>query len=72
MDEKEATNEMNLKQIVVFAILMENNDGIIGKHPSYILEKFRNASCLDHPELLLDNKNFANIYAGVICGVFKN
>ena len=26
--------------IVAFAILMENNDGIIGKSPDYILEKF--------------------------------
>lgn len=29
-----------LKNIVAFCILMENNDGILGKSPDYIMEKF--------------------------------
>jgi hypothetical protein len=30
-----------LENIVVFAILMQSNGGIIDKSPAYILEKFR-------------------------------
>lgn len=29
-----------LKNLIVFCILMENNDGILGKSPDYIIEKF--------------------------------
>jgi len=38
----------NLLKAVCFAILMENNDGIMSKSPSYILEKFQSAC----PEIL--------------------
>jgi len=34
-----------LLNIVAFCALMENNDGIIGKSPDYIIEKF-NRYCL--------------------------
>ena len=33
-------NKTHLKNIVAFCALMENNDGILGKSPSYIMEKF--------------------------------
>lgn len=33
-----------VKNLVVFSILMQNNDGIISKHPHYLLEKFE--SCM--------------------------
>jgi len=30
-----------IKNIIAFCILMENNDGILGKSPDYVLEKFK-------------------------------
>ena len=48
---------MNLKQAVVFSILMENNEGIIGKAPSYIEEKLNSCEELGEPEVLLDSNN---------------
>jgi len=50
---------MKLKQAVVFAILMENNEGIKVKAPSYILEKLEMCEKMEHPERLLDSGNFA-------------
>lgn len=50
---------MNLKQAVTFAILMENNDGILGKAPSYVLEKFELCRLSTEPETLLDSQNTA-------------
>jgi len=50
---------MNLRQAVVFSILMENGLGIEGKAPSYILKKLKSASSLEIPETLLDHKNLA-------------
>lgn len=49
--------DARLDQIVCFAILMENHGGILGKAPSYVMEKF--AACLssDCPETLLDVRN---------------
>jgi len=48
---------MELKQAVVFAILMEGNDGIMGKAPSYIMEKLDTTSQLNTPEAILDSNN---------------
>jgi len=48
---------MNLRQAIVFAILMENRDGIIGKAPSYIEEKLSSCENLNEPEVLLDTQN---------------
>ena len=48
---------MNLKQAVVFAILMENHEGIRGKHPNYIIEKLKICGKLEYPERLLDLSN---------------
>ena len=50
---------MTLHQAVVFAILMENNNGILEKAPSYILEKLEACSTTNEPEALLDYKNIA-------------
>ena len=33
-------NEMTLEQLVTFCILMENHEGIVGKAPSYLFEKW--------------------------------
>jgi len=52
---------MKLKQAVVFAILMENNDGIRSKHPNYVLEKLEACEQMDHPECLLDDVNLAKL-----------
>jgi len=45
--------------LVAFAILMENNDGIIGKSPSYIHEKYEFCMKMEHPDNLLDSTNKA-------------
>ena len=50
---------IKLKQLVVFAILMENNNGILEKSPSYILEKYDTTYGNLMPEQLLDQKNLA-------------
>ena len=39
-----------LLNIVAFCILMENNDGIKGKSPDYIMEKFKRYIESDNPE----------------------
>jgi len=43
--------------LVAFSILMENNDGILGKSPDYIQEKYEMCMKLGHPESLLDSSN---------------
>lgn len=50
---------MTIRQALVFAILMENNDGVLGKAPSYMEEKLNSAGSLDEPECLLDSQNLA-------------
>ncbi len=47
--------------LVAFSILMENNDGILGKSPDYIQEKYEMCMKLGHPESLLDLSNIASI-----------
>ena len=49
----------NIKRLAAFGVLMENGQGIVGKSPSYILEKFElcmGVSVHDLPGLL-DNNN---------------
>ena len=46
---KELTRKQ-LINIVAFCALMENNEGIIGKSPSYIAEKFRRYCLSDSAE----------------------
>lgn len=48
---------MNLRQLVVFAILMEQHEGILGKHRSYIFEKFEFCKGFNIPERILDDEN---------------
>lgn len=56
---------MNLRQLVVFSILMENNEGIVGKHQNYIFEKFELCRGFNIPERILDTNNMTkfNAYA---------
>jgi hypothetical protein len=57
--EEQVTMIVNIPidRLVIFSIIMENGDGIIGKSPDYILEKFASASTAFNPEGLLDEKN---------------
>lgn len=48
---------MNLKQAVIFAILMEGDGGILNKSPKYIKEKISVVKNLEEPEILLDFDN---------------
>ncbi|MCD6194298.1 MAG: hypothetical protein J7L26_12675 [Candidatus Aminicenantes bacterium] len=48
---------MNLKQAVAFAILMEQNGGILNKAPIYVLEKLEVLENHNCPEALLDSDN---------------
>lgn len=50
---------MKVNQLVVFAILMENNGGILDKSPCYIMEKAE--FCMNDPDPtgLLDRGNYA-------------
>lgn len=51
---------LNVRQAVVFAILMQSGDGIMSKHPSYVLEKVRLVEDMSTPELVgLDANNKA-------------
>lgn len=43
--------------LVAFSILMENNDGILGKSPGYIHEKYEFCTKMAHPESMLDSTN---------------
>lgn len=48
-----------IKRLVVFSILMENNEGIKFKSPSYIIEKYHSSMKVPYPESLLDRGNKA-------------
>lgn len=50
---------VRLKQLVVFAILMENGEGVVDKSPDYIEEKHVVALMTNEPETLLDPSNRA-------------
>jgi len=45
--------------LVAFSILMENNDGILGKSPKYMMEKYDYCTKMEHPESMLDSVNAA-------------
>lgn len=49
----------NLRQLVGFAILMQQNDGILNRHPCYVYEKFLDCCRTGIPESLLDRPNMA-------------
>lgn len=44
------------KQLVVFSIMMQKGNGIIGKAPSYIKEKMKQAVENETPERYLDKE----------------
>ena len=53
---------MKVEQLVAFAILMGANDGIMGKSPDYILEKFEACTQFSSEPFLralLDRQNVA-------------
>ena len=55
---------MELKQAVVFAILMEDGKGIIDKGPGQIMEKIRSCEAAGERKYLrclLDTNNFAKL-----------
>ena len=54
---------MTIEQAVVFVILMENDDGILGKAPIYIREKLDAAQSFENPEILLDQNNYSKFIA---------
>ncbi len=53
---------MNLRQAVVFGILMQNNSGVSGKSPKYIMEKAELCSIANIPETILDAPNRGAFY----------
>lgn len=46
-----------IDQLVCFAILMQNREGIISKAPDYVMEKYYACIGTPEPEGLLDPKN---------------
>lgn len=48
---------LDIRRAVVFAILMNNHEGILGKAPSYVEEKWRAVHEHSEPEALLDHVN---------------
>lgn len=48
-----------IDKAVVFAILMENNRGIIDKSPTYVLEKWDLVKNMSSPENILDVENLS-------------
>ena len=59
-------NKVTIDQIVTFAILMENDEGIMGKAPSYIRKKFNSCTCTANPnylEAILNCSNKAKLQA---------
>ena len=55
----ETGNSSTLERLVIFAILMENDEGILEKSPEYIEEKFNNAMNVPYPLEMLDMMNKA-------------
>ena len=51
---------MKVEQLVVFAIIMENGRGIVGKSPDYIFEKWRFINSTTEEEFLTGKLNMAN------------
>lgn len=52
--------KLELQQLVAFCILMQGNDGILGKAPSYLAEKYYMCTKIDTEPIirqLLDSNN---------------
>jgi hypothetical protein len=54
--------EPTLEQLVAFCVLMENGDGIVGKSPGYIFEKFRAVQRRESRSLLMGLLDSHNQY----------
>ena len=54
----------NIKNVIAFCILMENDKGILGKSFDYIVEKFERLieNEISNPENLLDASNQKKFY----------
>lgn len=50
---------MKFKNVIAFAILMENDQGILSKSSEYVKEKFNRTIVEEHedPKLMLDAEN---------------
>lgn len=60
------TEHVTLAQMVAFAILMENNEGIINKSPLYVKEKFDECMMATNPrhlKVIMDSSNRAKFDA---------
>lgn len=53
---------MNLRQAVVFAILMEIHGGILAKSPDYVMEKLGDVALMKEPEGILDSTGLSEFY----------
>lgn len=51
------TEEDQVKRLVIFSILMQNNKGIVTKSSEYVMEKFLTAMVAPYPEEMLDPSN---------------
>ena len=49
---------MNLRQAVVFAMIMSHGEGVLSKHPSYVFEKLEACEKSVVPEKFLDTPSF--------------
>ena len=49
--------ETQIKKLIAFAVLMQNNRGIKDKSRAYVIEKYNSCMSMDEPELLLDSNN---------------
>ena len=50
-------NKIPVENMVVFCILMEGHEGIVGKAPSYLSEKWEMIHSMENPQVLLDLPN---------------
>lgn len=55
-------DRLRLKQLVCFAILMENGRGVLDKSPDYLVEKYQACVTSSEPEVLLDSKNLQKFF----------
>lgn len=54
---KEPIPHPNLRHLVGFCIFMQQNEGILGKHPDYLMEKFEMCRTTGVPEGMMDEPN---------------
>ena len=48
---------MTIDQLVTFVVLMQNGEGILGKAPVYLLEKYDEVQKRNNPSAMLDVQN---------------